>query len=474
MTDLPENELLSAYLDGELTAAEQAEMEQLLATNPAARQLLDEFRTLSQAVQSLPHEELGEDISRQVLRVAERRMLTEGGPTETKELAKPLPRTISQRFLTRRNLVWLSLTGVVAVMIAINEHREGAGPMSQMAREVARAPAAADNRAPRLSGPPPTIQAAPDASAESSKVSKESKSIVAKSTVAKEPVPMSPVAPPASRPTAAAAPRAMAEKPAAQPKRELVMKRAGPKDEAPGLVGRGGAMADNVDRKDSADVAVNGKRAGQAKRAESAKKADSTEDALVIHCGIKPRTGQRALEKLLEANGLAWNVQKGQSLFATPAPAPVRAKKAKQEERSDRDAETAETVIAAEATPDQIEAIFAGLAAKPEVFVSISVNPLREESSRKAEPLLAGSQALRSRAAGGKFEYTQRTQVAGSDAGRGAAGELDMTVSEEAAPSNMQQQSSQDGKKRQVLFVLRLVDTVNAAPAAAPVPAKGK
>ena len=44
MNDLPENELLSAYLDGELSAAEQAEVERLLATNPAARQLLDELR----------------------------------------------------------------------------------------------------------------------------------------------------------------------------------------------------------------------------------------------------------------------------------------------------------------------------------------------------------------------------------------------------------------------------------------------
>ena len=79
MNDLPQNELLSAYLDGELTAAEQAEMERLLAANPAARQLLDELRALSATLQALPQEKLGEDLSRQVLRVAERRMLTEGG-----------------------------------------------------------------------------------------------------------------------------------------------------------------------------------------------------------------------------------------------------------------------------------------------------------------------------------------------------------------------------------------------------------
>ena len=44
MNDMPENELFSAYLDGELTAAEQAAVEQLLAQAAAARQLMDELR----------------------------------------------------------------------------------------------------------------------------------------------------------------------------------------------------------------------------------------------------------------------------------------------------------------------------------------------------------------------------------------------------------------------------------------------
>ena len=43
MNHLPQDELLSAYLDGELTAEEQAEAERLLAASPAARQLLDEL-----------------------------------------------------------------------------------------------------------------------------------------------------------------------------------------------------------------------------------------------------------------------------------------------------------------------------------------------------------------------------------------------------------------------------------------------
>ena len=46
MSDVPETELFSAYLDGELTADEQVRVEQVLATSPAARQLFEELRAL--------------------------------------------------------------------------------------------------------------------------------------------------------------------------------------------------------------------------------------------------------------------------------------------------------------------------------------------------------------------------------------------------------------------------------------------
>jgi anti-sigma factor RsiW len=75
----PENlnpaELLSAYLDGEVTAAQRAQVEQRLATDPEARAALDELRALSAALQSLPKLSVGEDLSERVLRRAERAML---------------------------------------------------------------------------------------------------------------------------------------------------------------------------------------------------------------------------------------------------------------------------------------------------------------------------------------------------------------------------------------------------------------
>src|SRR5690349_2091436 len=57
-----DDELLSAYLDGELSSDEQALVEERLRTDPSAAHLLDELRQLSAALKSLPHESLGRDL----------------------------------------------------------------------------------------------------------------------------------------------------------------------------------------------------------------------------------------------------------------------------------------------------------------------------------------------------------------------------------------------------------------------------
>ena len=75
MNDVPDTELFSAYLDGELTADEQTRVEQILAASAMARQLLEELRALDSTLQGLPQEKLDEDLSPRVLEVAERRML---------------------------------------------------------------------------------------------------------------------------------------------------------------------------------------------------------------------------------------------------------------------------------------------------------------------------------------------------------------------------------------------------------------
>lgn len=73
--NLNPEELLSAYLDGEVTADERAQVEQMLAADPEMRAALEELRALSAALKSLPKLSVGEDLSERVLRRAERAML---------------------------------------------------------------------------------------------------------------------------------------------------------------------------------------------------------------------------------------------------------------------------------------------------------------------------------------------------------------------------------------------------------------
>ncbi|HID75697.1 MAG TPA: hypothetical protein EYP56_06835, partial [Planctomycetaceae bacterium] len=130
MRDVPENELFSAYLDGELTADEQAEMERLLATSAAARQLLDELRALSLTLQSLPVEKLPEDLSQRVLRQAERRILSEPAPVEPSPSPPPVPEKAPRlrRLLRPRNLVWSGVAVAVALLIWAAEKMQTAAP----------------------------------------------------------------------------------------------------------------------------------------------------------------------------------------------------------------------------------------------------------------------------------------------------------------------------------------------------------
>lgn len=63
-------ELLSAYLDGELTRDEQARVEQLLGSSQAHRQLLVEMQAVQRAVQGLPAERLDAGFADRVLSCA--------------------------------------------------------------------------------------------------------------------------------------------------------------------------------------------------------------------------------------------------------------------------------------------------------------------------------------------------------------------------------------------------------------------
>src|SRR5262249_30057854 len=68
-------EILSAYVDGELTDQERAEVEHWLESSPGARERLEDFRGLSRLFAGLPRTEVPQEVPTKVLQLAERRML---------------------------------------------------------------------------------------------------------------------------------------------------------------------------------------------------------------------------------------------------------------------------------------------------------------------------------------------------------------------------------------------------------------
>lgn len=66
-----DEELISAYLDGELTADEQARVEEALASDAALRHLHDDLRALRNGLQSLPQQKLDSGFVERVLRAAQ-------------------------------------------------------------------------------------------------------------------------------------------------------------------------------------------------------------------------------------------------------------------------------------------------------------------------------------------------------------------------------------------------------------------
>lgn len=120
MDDLSQDELLSAYLDGEVTPQEREQVERWLAESPEARQTLEELRNLSAAVQSLPKAELGEDLADSVLRLAERRMLTTA-PQADDSLPQPAFTWAGalRRVISPRNLSWSIAAITVALVVSL-------------------------------------------------------------------------------------------------------------------------------------------------------------------------------------------------------------------------------------------------------------------------------------------------------------------------------------------------------------------
>lgn len=146
MNDVPEEELFSAYLDGEVTAGEQAQIEQLLAVSPAARQLMDELRALSVTLQSLPSHKIGEDISGDVLRAVQYRLINDPDESPEPSVTIPMWKRALRRAAKPRNLVWPLAAAAAAILMMLNAQGPDARRDPGMALHVPKA--AAPEKAP--------------------------------------------------------------------------------------------------------------------------------------------------------------------------------------------------------------------------------------------------------------------------------------------------------------------------------------
>jgi negative regulator of sigma E activity len=123
-SNLSDEELMSAYCDGELRGAELTRAEQRLAAQPECRQLLDEFRALRARLQEVPPRKLGDNFADRVLRRAERELLT-ATPAETAAHAATPGPFRSGRFLQgRRPWVYVSLALAAALFVMLVESKD--------------------------------------------------------------------------------------------------------------------------------------------------------------------------------------------------------------------------------------------------------------------------------------------------------------------------------------------------------------
>lgn len=375
MRNVPENELFSAYVDGELTAAEQAEVEQLLATSPAARQLVDDLRSLSATLQGLPVQQLGVDLSQEVLRLAEHRMLSGRGDSDT-ELEKPFPQSGSWRAFVRRWTrpriwVWPGVAVAVSLLLMVLQPQPGRrwdrvlGEKGE--KVVALAPPSRQPAEPPAIGP--LVEADTNRRAEKPGIA------------------------PAAAPTAENQPGPAAQSRSAEVAAKVpVMKSAGP---APAPKAESSAVADAA--KDSASPPIAAMRpkkdGGQAEQARLAQAGPSKEKAsdevTIVFCDVAPQAIPFVEQVLAKREIPVWTAeglrrerkqvakgQPGPTETANRAEGETKAVPASPGDKSSasesaRDAQ-AVVCLRAEATSNQLEAVLADLRAKPDLVRSLA------------------------------------------------------------------------------------------------------
>jgi predicted HTH domain antitoxin len=157
MDPLFQEERISAYLDGQLPSDERVKFEEELAHNSELRQVVEELRQLHDSLQELPRHHLNDDFATQVLRRAERAMLSnpqavanergaDGVAAEGSQIVQAASNTtISNARRSRRPWIWAAIAVAAAVALMVfNPPRQK--PVQIAQTDSSPAPRAADRQ----------------------------------------------------------------------------------------------------------------------------------------------------------------------------------------------------------------------------------------------------------------------------------------------------------------------------------------
>ncbi len=113
-TEFPD-ELISAYLDGELTGDDKSRVEELLMDSVEHRRMFNELRALRDSLKSLPRYSLGDDFADKVVRQTERVMTVPVTPTDV----WPVNESPVNLPSSNRRVVWAMVAVAASLLIAI-------------------------------------------------------------------------------------------------------------------------------------------------------------------------------------------------------------------------------------------------------------------------------------------------------------------------------------------------------------------
>ena len=154
------DELIGAYLDGELSADESERVERLLEENSRYRRTLEELRALRDNLKSLPHFGLASDFQEKVLRQAQEKMQdNSGGETLSAGAGQLTARTSSDATVSRPNanwhgVAWAAVTIAAALLIMLfgpsnlEDRNVATGPVERWEEAISDAETKQDDRLP--------------------------------------------------------------------------------------------------------------------------------------------------------------------------------------------------------------------------------------------------------------------------------------------------------------------------------------